>query len=94
MDDIACRARPAAGHRRQPEFGQVRAGASLPDWKLHAGGVAGGRPVQEGDPDRQSELFAADTGRRWRARNAGECRCVCVTAGTGEPYCLLFSDNN
>lgn len=51
MDDIAGRARPSLGNRRIAELRQVRAGPSLPDGQLHAGGVAGRRALQEGDPD-------------------------------------------
>lgn len=76
MDDFEGRAGPATGHRRITELGQVCARAPLPDRQLHAGGVARRRSIQEGDPDRQPELLAADTGRRRRTWDAGECACV------------------
>lgn len=72
MDDFEGRAGPAAGHRRIAELRQVGARSPLPDRQLHAGGVARRRSIQEGDPDRQPELLAADPGRGGRTRNAGK----------------------
>lgn len=73
MDDITSRSRPKTGDRRIAELWQVRARAPVLNWKLHAGRVARRWPIQEGNTNWQPKLFIADTGRRRRSRNAGEC---------------------
>lgn len=76
MDDFEGRAGPAAGHRRIAELRQVGARSPLPDRQLHARGVARRRSIQEGDPDRQPELLAADPGRGGRTRDAGKPKAI------------------
>lgn len=92
MDDLEGRAGPAAGHRWVSQLGQVGTRAPLPDRQLHAGGVARRRSIQEGDPDRQPELLAADPGRGRRARDAGEeAPAKAITAVCRASNCSLSS---
>ncbi|KAJ1527497.1 hypothetical protein ONE63_007469 [Megalurothrips usitatus] len=72
MDAVAQRARPAARHRGLAVVGEVGPGAPLPHRLLHAGGVARGRPLQEGDPRGRHLAPAAHPGRGRRPGDAGE----------------------
>lgn len=63
MDFESKRARPTLGHRRQFELRQVGAGASVPDWQLHAGREPGRRSLQERGVHTRSEQHAADSRR-------------------------------
>ena len=71
MDTVARRSRHPAGHRGLPLLGQVRPGPPVPDGQLHAGGVAGGREVQEGDRRGRPELPPPHQGRGRAPRAAG-----------------------
>lgn len=71
MDDLTVGAGHSTGDRGQSQFGQVGAGPPIPDRIVHAGGIARGWPLQEGNPNRQPELPAADTGRGRPTGDAG-----------------------
>lgn len=71
MDAVQGCARSPAGHRRFSVVRKIRPGSQVPDGLLYAGGVPGGRPVQEGDPCRRTELPSSNPGRREPSGIAG-----------------------
>ena len=88
MDDFACSSRPSTWHRRQSQFRQVRAGASLPYSYMQEESPEGGRFKKEIQIDSQSYLLLIrdEGGAPEMQVSVGVCVHSCL-----EPYCLLFS---